>query len=773
MPSGKAGYSLTKEQRDLIANRLLHPTNQTARLTFDQMRKIRGISVYDNFNTESEKRPYLTGDETAARMRHEDRWGPTWFDLDLTTQDEIVGHLIDEEEKDKLIAYLCDIHGSTKERAYGVADCPLVAGYGSLSKPALDKILPHLVSEVIVYSEAATREFGDHRPQGDGVIYDEKLPYYGIILDRHVAFGTGNPKDSDEKRYGKVANPTVHVALNQVRAVVNDLLNRFGPPAEIVIELARDLPLSARGKGELETRQRQNQEANERRRKQLEDEFKQRDNYENRMRLRLYEDLEALGKRCVYTGEHIGAHNLFSDEVEIDHILPFSRTFDDSYSNKILVMRRANRDKGNQTPHECFGNSPSGYDWAEIAKRAAELPPNKRWRFGPDAMERYDHEEDGFIARQLTDTQYIARLAKGYLEVIYPDGSASNVWTVTGRLTSDLRWQWGLDSVLRGHNDTAAQAQKKNRDDHRHHAIDAIVIACTDRAMLQRAAKQARKNEHNFDDRLMAGIEEPWPDFRSDVEKSIRAIIVSHKPDHGIQGAMHNDTTYGIPKGEKGMPDKKGVRTVVTRKPLDGDAFRTAKDFEKIRDDQIRQVFKDATYGLSGTDFKEALLITARGMVPKVNKIRIEENLRVIPFKDRAGKEYKAYKGSANYCYDIWKNEKDKWIGEVISTYDAYQLSREDPDWWVNMTGRQGQNLTMRIRKNDLLKIEHEGKSIIVQVYKFSAGKINMTEHFEANGPARISEKSLQTIQKPPGSLQKSGAKRITVSPSGVVKIYH
>lgn len=772
---GEAQKGLTKEQRDKVVNKLLHPTNEKGTVKFTEIRKkILKLSDRTTFNTESAKRPDLQGDATAAKMKHKNRWGDSWFDLDLQTQDEIIDRLINEEKEDVLVAYLRDVHKLDPDQAFRVADCPLVSGYGSLSELALGKIQPHLEAEVLTFDKAVVEAgFSSHSNFETGEVFDKALPYYGEILERYVAFGSGDPKDSVEKRYGKIANPTVHVALNQIRSVVNDLLKRFGPPEQIVIELARSLPLSAKGKSELDKRQTSNRIANDKRRERLEKEFKQPDSYNNRMRLRLYEDLDALGKRCVYTGEQIGGHNLFSAEVEIEHILPFSRTFDDSYSNKTLSMLRANRDKGNQTPFEAFEKR-EGYDWEEISKRAAELPPNKTWRFGPDAMERYEKEEGGFLARQLTDTQYISRLAKGYLSAIYPGGKASNVWVIPGRLTADLRWQWGLDSVLHGHNEEISEAQKKNRHDHRHHAIDAIVVACTDIGMLQRAAKQAKKNEEKFDERLMAGVAEPWNGFRDDVANSVRDIIVSHKPDHGIQDAMHNDTAYGIPKGEEGEPDKKGVRTVVTRKPLDSDSFKASKDLAKIRDELIKKALLDATQGLSGKDFKAALLMEAKAMTPPVYKVRIEEKLNVIPFKDKIGKEYKAYKGDGNYCYDIWLNEKGIWAGEVISTYEAYQLKkvRKNVAWWRNLIGREGQRLLMRLRKDDYVQIEQDGHTKIVQVYKFSTGMILMSEHFEANASARVREKALKAIQMAPGSLQKANARRVTVSPSGVLKVY-
>lgn len=775
-PTGATSYVLSKEERDIIAESLLKPSSKTAKRTFDQLRKLKGLSIYDSFNLESEKRKYLVGDTTAAALQQKERWGESWLNLDLATQDEIVHQLLNEEKEEILVDWLCHTHGLEREQAFRVADCPLPDGYGNLSKEALDKILPFLEADVTVYSDTVKQAGMDHSQFATGELHDLELPYYGYVLERSVAFGSGNPDHSDEKRYGKIANPTVHVALNQIRVVVNDLIKRFGAPEQIVLELARELPLSAKGKSELESEQRKNREANERRAKELEEIYGGQPNtYDNRMRLRLYEELDALGKRCVFTGEQIGAHNLFSSDVEIEHILPFSRTFDDSFSNKTLSTRQANRDKGNRTPHEAFGHTPSGYDWAEISKRAAELSNSKKWRFNPDAMERYEKLEGGFLARQLNDTQYISRLAKTYLESIYGGqghaGSRNKVWVITGRLTADLRHYWGLNSVLLGDNLPEVEAQKKNRNDHRHHAIDAIVIASTDRSMLQKAAREAQEKERELSNRLLAGTPAPWENFRTDVENSVRGIVVSHKPDHGFQDAMHNDTAYGIPKGGEGEPNEKGVRKVVTRKPIE--SFEKAADLEKIRDHHLKLTLLEATQGLSGNAFKYALRSATEVMKPPVYKFRIEENLNVIPIKDKQGKEYKAYKGDGNYCYDIWLDEKGKWTGEVISTYQAYQLSREKSDWWKNQIGRQGQKLLMRLCKGDYLQLEHESRDVVVQIYKFSTGMIMMAEHMESNVDSRVRVKELKPIQKSPSSLQKSFAKYVTVSPSGILKVYN
>ena len=777
-PTGAASYALAKEERDIIAESLLKPSNKTAKRTFDQLRKLKGLSIYDSFNLESEKRKDLVGDTTAAALQQKERWGESWLDLDLATQDEIVGKLLNEEKEEVLVDWLCANYGLEREQAYRVADCPLPDGHGNLSKEALNKIQPFLEADVTVYSDAVKQAGMDHSQFAMGELHDLELPYYGYVLERSVAFGSGNPDDSDEKRYGKIANPTVHVALNQIRVVVNDLIKRFGAPEQIVLELARELPLSAKGKSELESEQRKNRDANERRAKELEEIYGGQPNtYENRMRLRLYEELEALGKRCVFTGEQIGAHNLFSSDVEIEHILPFSRTFDDSFSNKTLSTRQANRDKGNRTPYEAFGHSPDGYDWEEISKRAAELSNSKKWRFNPNAMERYEKFEGGFLARQLTDTQYISSLAKTYLESIYGgqghEGGRNKVWVINGRLTADLRHYWGLNSVLLGDNLPESEAHKKNRNDHRHHAVDAIVIASTDRSMLQQAAREAQENERELSGRLLAGTPSPWENFRTDVENVARNIIVSHKPDHGFQDAMHNDTAYGIPKGEEGAPNEKGVRKVVTRKPIE--SFEKAADLEKIRDYKLKLQLLELTQGLSGNTFKDALLSATKAMMPPVYRVRIEENLNVIPMNDKQGKEYKAYKGDGNYCYDIWLDEQGKWTGEVISTYQAYQLSREKPDWWKKQIGRQGQELLMRLRKGDYLQLEYESRDVVVQIIKFTSGTLALAAHNEANVDARTRDKEddLKFIFKSPSSLQKSFTKYATVSPSGILKVYN
>ncbi len=753
---GEAAHPLTLEERDILVGKAL----ATKQLTFDAARKALKLPANARFNLESEKRKHLDGDKTAAILGSTKRWGKGWRDLPVADQEKIIEKLLDEENESTLLDWLKSKYGLAAETAEAVAGSPLPDGHGQLGRTATARVLAELEKDVLSYDKAVVAAGYESHSQldFDGEVFDA-LPYYGEVLERHVAFGSGEPADHPEKRYGKIANPTVHVALNQIRRVVNDLIKTHGAPDQIVVELARDLPLSAKGKSDLDKTQRENQNANDDRRKFLA-EMGQSDSYDNRMRLRLWEELnpkDILDRRCPYTGEQIGQNRVFSAEVEVEHILPLSRTLDDGIGNKTLSMRRANRFKGQQTPFEAFAASPEGYDWAGISARAINLPNNKSWRFNPDAMDRYDNTERDFLARQLTDTRYMSRLATLYLR-----RTGADVWVTPGRFTSDLRWAWGLDSVLAGHNQEEGGDPIKNRNDHRHHAIDAVVVALTDRGLLNHVATVAGRAEERFDKRYLADINDPWIDFRDTVRESIEQVVVSHKPDHGVQGALHNDTAYGIVE----PADAKGRSQVVHRVPL---GSLKPKQLEAIRDPLILEHLKTKTAGLEGKDFTNALIKAGEAMNPPVRKVRIVETLSVIPtVTDKTGNVLKAYKGDANYSYDIYSDSKGKWTGRVVSRFEANQKeftpdARALPD---------GAPLIMRIRGNDMIGIGEGEKRRILRVVKFSTGQITLADHCEGGAlKSRDADKDdpFKYMTVSPSGLQKLKATLVHTSPAGRV----
>jgi len=351
------------------------------------------------------------------------------------------------------------------------------------------------------------------------------------------------------------------------------------------------------------------------------------------------------------------------------------------------------------------------------------------------------------IDRQLTDTQYLSRISKEYLSKIC---DPNKVWVTPGRLTAMLRGRWGLNSILSDHN-------RKNRTDHRHHAIDAIVIGVTDRGLLQKISRAAEPAEKKYMEKLLDGMPDPWPGFRDEVKAKVQAIIVSHKPDHGRQGALHNDTAYGIASG----PNAKGVCEVVTRVPIT--SFKKMSDLDLIRDDSWRERIKATIEGLPEREMKQALqnLSDETG----IRRIRILQSLSVIPIRDKNGRVYKGYKGDGNSCYEIFLTPKGKWDGEVISTFDANQKNFT-AHWHKQYPTAP---LVMRLFKDDLVEMEHDGLRRVMRVVKFSQGAIYFAEHFEggalkARDAASNDDDPFKYLQKSPSSLQKLGAKKAPVA---------
>lgn len=729
---GAVARPLTREERDLIVLRL----KDSRSAKFEKLRQLLKLDPDARFNKESENRTELKGDEVTAELGARTRFGKSWAHLDLDTRITIVDRLREEEDEEVLGTWLRETHGLTPEQVRATMAAHLPEGFGRFGITATVKLIAALEADVIVYSEAVERAgLGHHSDFRDGVAFVE-LPYYGVALERHIMPGTGEPDDPEELRIGRVTNPTVHIGLNQLRRVVNRLIKAHGRPDEIAIELARDLKFDDERKKEINARNKANREAAERRSKKL-IEIGMADKGGNRALLKLWEELNpqnVLDRRCIYTGQQISIEMLFSGAVEIDHILPFSETLDDSNANKLVCLREANRVKRRRSPYEAFGNTRA---WDDIAARAAQLPREKRWRFEPDAMHRFD-AEGGFLARHLVDTQYLSRMAREYLGALYPDrGEGSgHVWVSPGRLTEMLRRSWGLNSLLPDHNYGGGAEQRKNRLDHRHHAIDAAVVAVTDRALLQRIATESGRHGEEGRERVAADLPEPWPDFRNDLDRALRGIVVSHRPDHGTAaksalargrdataGRLHNDTAYGL----TGLTDDKGNGLVVHRVPLT--ALKKAADIEKVRDPELRAALARATDGREGRAFEDALRrfpqfgpLSFRG----IRRLRLIEPLAVIPIRDRNGRPYKGYKGDSNYRYDVWELADGKWVAEVVSMFDAHQPGWTSAIRQANPTARK----VLRLHQDDLLAIEAENQGRrLVRVVKFGQnGQITLAE---------------------------------------------
>jgi CRISPR-associated endonuclease Csn1 len=732
---GEVAQRLTREERDILFLKL----KDKNKVSFATLRKALKLDPDARFNKESENRTDLKGDEVAAVMGSKTRFGNRWVHFSVEAQWDVLARLDDvesEAEDAAFRAWLIETYALTPEQARAIANAPLPPGHGRFGEAATCKLIEALRDgekdgRVLVYSEAVTDAgLGHHSDRRTGEVFEDakgrpQLPYYGVALERHIMPGTGDPSDPEEMRVGRLTNPTVHIGLNQLRRIVNSLIRAYGPPAEIAIELARELKLTDDDKKRINRENNENRLDAQRRSEKLLA-IGQADTGANRALLKLWEELNpanVLDRRCIYSGQQISIDMLFSAAVEVDHILPFSATLDDSNGNKVVCLREANREKRKRSPYEAWGHSAR---WDEIAARAAQLPRNKRWRFEPDAMDKF-RDESGFQARHLVDTQYLARLSREYLATLYPEkGEGSgHIWVSPGRLTEMVRRKLGLNDLLPDHNFGGGADQAKNRLDHRHHAIDAMVVAIIDRGMLNAIARASGLEGAEGRERII--IPEPWDGFRDALRETVNRITVSHRTDHGTAskaglpkgqdataGRLHNDTAYGL----TGETDAKGNSIVVRRVPLS--SFKKLADLDRIRDADLRAALYRHLDGREGKTFEQAIAAFPDlewHPFGGVRRVRVTEPLTVIPIKDRNGRIYKGYKGDSNYRYDVWELPDGKWVNEVVSMFDAHQPGWQSAIRGANPTARK----IMSLHRDDVLAIERDGGGReLVRVVKFS-----------------------------------------------------
>lgn len=776
---GEPARGLTRDERDQITH-ALDNKKHTKSLSGMSMKlkalgKVIKLRPDQSFTLETANRDAIACDPVRASLSHPDRFGPRWSTLDWNAQWDVIGRIRavqSEAEHDALVAWLMAAHALDQGSANAVANAPLPEGYGRLGLTATTQILAALDTDVIPYS-AAVAACGWHHSDGRTGEGLTELPYYGQLLDRHVIPGSYDDKDDDVTRFGRITNPTVHIGLNQLRRLVNKIITVYGRPDEIVVELARDLKLSEDQKRDVQRDIKKNTDAAITRGRKLE-EMGVPNNGANRMVLRLWESLgdDVMTRNCPYSGQRISAGMLFDGSCDVDHILPYSRTLDDGFANRTLCLKEFNRQKANKTPWEVWGETPQ---WDAITANLKNLAPNRAWRFAPDAMERFEGEKD-FSERALKDTQYLSRIARTYLDALY-DGQDEkrHVWVVPGRLTEMLRRHWGLNTLL---TEGKAAVKAKNRTDHRHHAIDAAVVAATDYSLINRISKAAGRDEMNGKgaEEVARTTPEPWEGFRTDIGAQLDKIIVSHRADHGridregrkkgrdsTTGRLHNDTAYGI------VDDQ----TVVSRTPFmslkPGDIELTTRG-KNIRDAQLQKALAVATRGKEGKPFDEALrnFAAKEGPYQGIRHVRLIETLQAsarVEIPDATGKPVKAYKGDSNHCYEIWWMPDGKPKAQVITTFEAHGKIARRP--------HPAAKRLLRVFKRDMVAIEREGEILICYVQKFDpANGVFLAPHVEANADARNRDKNdpYRLMQMGTGPAIKAKIRRIYVDEMGRMK---
>lgn len=677
-------------------------------VTFLKMRKeLWGKQAEDYvFNLEANDRKKLLGDRTyhAFHTKKSEALSMWWDSLPLEQKNSVIEILVSDLDDEPTLIEL-EKMGIPGDLAEQLMEVSLPVDYCNLSVEAMHRILPYMRRRM-VFSEACQAAGMDHSLEYDGRIFDEgNLPYYGEVLIRESIALNRKTGDAMADEHGKINNPTVHVALNQLRLLVNALCLRYGAPRQIVLELGKEARMSAEKINTLNRDMRKNEELNDKIRAFL-GEHGQAVNHENILRTKLWWELgeDEIDRRCVYSGHQISVTELFSRNIEIDHILPKSRTYDDTNANKLLCTHAANQRKGEKTPFEAFGNAT---DWPDILARANKLKSSKKWRFRSDAMRDFANENE-ILARMLNDTRYMSRVAMKYMYYICGN---QDVWSITGRHTGILRAKWGLNTAL-------GETDAKERTDHRHHAIDAFVIALTTRSLVKHVAERLASATY----RQIEKLDPPWPGFNhADFRQRVNSIMVSYKPDqtspaklaqrNQTGGALVEETAYGFVQDENGNakadPQNPKQCLYTVRK---GVGSITEKNWESVaflEHDPRRIELAGIAAHSKGKEFESAVKAWAgKWNIRKVKMVLSMNPSGMIPIRDKSGRIFKYLSSGENLFADIYiqdpSNPNCKWSMEIVNSYNAHQAGFV-PQWKKNFP--KGKKV-MRVYKNDVLALD-------------------------------------------------------------------
>lgn len=519
---------------------------------------------------------------------------------------------------EKLYELLENKFGFKKEHSKILAEIGFPQDYGSLSSKAMRKIYPYIKEHK--YSDACNYAGYNHSKNS---LTKEQLENRVLKEQLDIL-----PKNS-------LRNPVVEKILNQMINLVNEVSKEYGRPDEIRIELARELKLNAEERATMTSEINKATIQHKKYAEVLQREFGIKSPSRNDIiRYKLYLELSNNGYKDLYTDVKIERENLFTDKYDIDHIIPQSRFFDDSFSNKVLVPRSANLKKGNSTAFDYLENEGKEklekflnvikdlYDKGIITKAKYEKLQKKGFEIG-----------EGFIERDLRNTQYIAKKAK---EILF--GITNSVVSTSGRITDKLREDWNLVNTMKelnlekyrklGLTETVINSKGEEkqriidwtkRNDHRHHAMDALTVAFTTHNHIQYLNYlNARKNEVHKEHKIITNIEnnitqviekkngskerrfkEPIKNFRIDAIKHLDEVLISHKAKNKVvtkninkikkkgsvvakteltpRGQLHKETIYGSSKFLKTKDEKvSGKFDAETIQKVQNEKFRNA-----------------------------------------------------------------------------------------------------------------------------------------------------------------------------------------------------
>lgn len=418
-----------------------------------------------------------------------------------------------------------------------------------LSAKALRKLIPHL-EKGMTYAEACKEVYGE---QKSSVTKKNKLSLFDIE---------------------PINNPVVRRAVAKTIRVINAVVREYGAPEVVRVELAREM-----GKPyDVRTQMTKKQEANAKRNEELRQQIKKIKGAEptgqDIVKFKLFQDQNGV---CLYSGQNLDIARLFeAGYVDVDHIIPYSISFDDSYTNKVLVRSPENRQKGNRIPADYFKSDPARWQRFETLVNTQVHNWKKKRNLLTQALS--EEQKNGFKQRNLVDTQYIAR-------VIYNLINDHLQFAETGKYDKKRRTQ-AVNGAITAHVRKRLGIQKIREDGDLHHAADAAVVACVSPGMIQKITQYTKHREcirktkegyldtetgelmtrEAYDAKYSPRFPAPWERFRQelearlsdnpaeeiarlhlatyDSEEEIKQVFVSRKPKRKTTGAAHEATLH-------------------------------------------------------------------------------------------------------------------------------------------------------------------------------------------------------------------------------------
>lgn len=339
-------------------------------------------------------------------------------------------------------------------------------------------------------------------------------------------------------RIEHIKNPVVQRSLNQAIKQIEVLVREFGRPERIHIEMLRDVGKSAEERGKITRgldRRRREREASEA-------EFKESAGISscNRDQVQMYELMKEQTFRCPYCDKHLTPNMIVSSDVQVDHIYPRSRSHEDAYVNKVVTCVPCNQQKRNKTPWEWRGESQPDW-WRVFESRINSFNIAKQEKRRRLLSKTFADRELDFIERNKVDSSYVARALLSKIQDLYPEsyaggavipGAKTRIRARPGQMTPKLQRAWLGDRY------------KKDRDDDRHHAMDALTVAFLNEALYQKTAKvYQRWEETGQQQHYVPDIDPPWESFTQDCMDVYNGNwLVCRSERRRARGALHEET---------------------------------------------------------------------------------------------------------------------------------------------------------------------------------------------------------------------------------------